>query len=350
MLGRGVDQILPHPGDPRLWERYLHDARQYVELAESASGPIPRPVDFGWPWGDTAGLLDDLGPDVRILNLETSITTSDDADPDKGVHYRMHPGNIPCLTAIRPDICTLANNHVLDFGSRGLTETRAVLAAAGIVAVGTGRDRAEATRPATLDLHHGGRLVVFAVGTPSSGVPDSWAATADRPGIWLLPDGEADPIIDEVGRWRRRGDIVLLSIHWGSNWGYDVSRDQTRLAHRLIDAGVDVIFGHSSHHPRPIEIYHGKLVLYGCGDLVDDYEGISGYERYRDDLRLLYIAEIDRGQLIQLRMATMQSHRMRLRHASRDDIEWMRATLDRISQPYGTRIELGADDLIDAGR
>ena len=49
MLGRGVDQILPHPGDPRLRERYVRDARTYVELAEDRNGPIPRPVDFAWP-------------------------------------------------------------------------------------------------------------------------------------------------------------------------------------------------------------------------------------------------------------------------------------------------------------
>ena len=49
---------------------------------------------------------------------------------------------------------------------------------------------------------------------------------------------------------------------------------QIRFAHRLIDAGVDVVHGHSSHHPRPIEVYRGKLILYGCGDTIDDYEGI----------------------------------------------------------------------------
>ena len=150
MTGRGVDQILPSPGDPRLWERYVDDARTYVELAETASGKIPAGVDFEWPWGDALQVMDEIGPDLRVINLETSITTSDDAAPGKAVHYRMHPGNIGCLTAARPDACALANNHVLDLGVRGLEETLDALADAGLSTAGAGRDKEEAWRPLEL--------------------------------------------------------------------------------------------------------------------------------------------------------------------------------------------------------
>ena len=105
-----------------------------------------------------------------------------------------------------------------------------------------------------------------------------------------------------------------MSVHWGSNWGYGVSSEEIAFAHRLVDGGVDVVHGHSSHHPRPIEVYHGKLILYGCGDLVDDYEGIGGHARFRDDLRLLHLATIDgaTGRLAALRMLPLQARRMRL--------------------------------------
>lgn len=76
MTGRGIDQILPHPGNPRLYESYVRNAIEYVELAEAANGPIPRPVDVAYPWGDALLALDELKPDVRIVNLETSITRS----------------------------------------------------------------------------------------------------------------------------------------------------------------------------------------------------------------------------------------------------------------------------------
>jgi poly-gamma-glutamate synthesis protein (capsule biosynthesis protein) len=100
-------------------------------------------------------------------------------------------------------------------------------------------------------------------------------------------------LVDRVRREKRPGDVVLRSIHWGSNWGYDVTDDQVRFAHRLVDGGVDLVHGHSSHHPRPIEVHRGKLVLYGCGDLINDYDGISGHEEFRPDLRLLYFAALE---------------------------------------------------------
>src|SRR5262245_59502496 len=119
MLGRGIDQILPHPGNPALYERQVRDARVYVALAIRANGGISQPVDWSWPWGEALELVEQSDCDARIINLETSITTSDDYVPGKAVHYRMNPANAPVLAAVRPDVCVLANNHVLDFGRRG---------------------------------------------------------------------------------------------------------------------------------------------------------------------------------------------------------------------------------------
>ncbi len=166
MTGRGVDQVLPHPGDPRLWEAYTRDARAYVSLAEAANGPIPAPVDFRWPWGDALDVLADIGPELRVVNLETSITRSDDVAVGKAVTYRMNPANIGCLTAAAPDVCALANNHILDFGYRGLDETLETLAAANISAVGAGRDVNAAGRAAAIPRERGGRFFVF-LGRPT---------------------------------------------------------------------------------------------------------------------------------------------------------------------------------------
>src|SRR5204862_7200895 len=130
-------------------EAYGREATTYVALAESVSGPIPRRVDPAWPWGDALGVLDDLAPDVRLINLETSITRSGDFAPGKEVHYRMNPANIACLTVARPDVCALANNHVLDFGQSGLPETLDTLSGAGLPPAGAGRDAASARRAVT---------------------------------------------------------------------------------------------------------------------------------------------------------------------------------------------------------
>ncbi|WP_433501138.1 CapA family protein [Sphaerimonospora sp. CA-214678] len=350
MLGRGVDQILPHPGDPALRESYVLDARTYVELAEEATGPIPRRADYAYPWGDALGILDEVAPEVRVVNLETSVTRSDRFAPGKAVNYRMNPANLPALAVVRPDACALANNHVLDFGREGLAETLGTLAATGIAATGAGRDLDEARRPVIVPLAGDGRVLVFSFGMESSGIPPTWAASDHRAGVHLVPESSehaAREITERVRKVRRPGDIAVASIHWGSNWGYQISRADVRFAHALIDGGVDIVHGHSSHHPRPIELYQGRLVLYGCGDLINDYEGIRGYEEFRDDLRLLYFASIDRdsGRLTQLRMTPMQSRRMRLCPAAPHDVEWLRATLDEFSGDFGARVYCDPDGM-----
>jgi poly-gamma-glutamate capsule biosynthesis protein CapA/YwtB (metallophosphatase superfamily) len=351
MTGRGVDQILSHPGDPQLWERYVHDARGYVELAEAISGPIGRPVEPTWPWGDALRVLMTINPDVRVINLETSITQSDSVDSGKAVHYRMHPANVGCLVVARPDACVLANNHVLDFGPEGLADTLDALGTAGVPAAGAGATIDEARRPVVVPLPGGQRVIVFAGGTRSSGIPPDWAATARRSGVNLLPDlsaGTADEIGAYVRQVKRAGDIVVFSVHWGSNWGYDVPPAHIDFAHRLVDRGVDIVHGHSSHHPRPVEVYRGKLILYGAGDFIDDYEGISGHEEYRDDLRLMYFPTVrpPDGQLSQLTIVPLQVHRMRLQHASTPDSGYLCDLLDRISRPFGSRVERTGDNLL----
>ena len=348
MLGRGVDQILAQPGDPTLREPAVRDARRYVELAEEVNGPIHRPVDSAWIWGDALPALDAAAPDVRIINLETSITTSDEFAVGKVVLYRMNPANIPALAAVRPDVCVLANNHVLDFGRTGLAETLTSLAAAGVPAPGAGRDIAGAGRPAAVPVRDDRRVLVFAIGMATSGIPPGWAATADRSGVDFAGEpsaAAADEVVERVLTSRRPGDVVVVSVHWGGNWGYGVSRQEIAFAHRLVDGGVDVVHGHSSHHPRPIEVYDGRLILYGCGDFVDDYEGIGGHARFRDDLRLLYLATIDSatGHLAALRMLPLQARRMRLNRPAAKDAQWLQSMLDRISRPFGSRVDPTSD-------
>ena len=348
MTGRGIDQILPHPVEPRLWERWAKSALRYVELAEAAHGPIPRPVDFAYIWGDALAEFARRRPDLRLVNLETSITRSEN-HLAKGINYRMAPENVACLTAAGIDCCILANNHVLDWGPEGLGETLQTLEKAGVQAVGAGADIARAQAPAILDVGARGRVIVLAFGSPTSGIPLDWAAGESRAGINLLPELSGSAvrrIADRVGSVKQAGDTVVVSIHWGGNWGYEIPEEQIEFAHGLIDrAGVDVVYGHSSHHPKAIEVYGGKLVLYGCGDLLNDYEGIGGYEVFRDDLSLLYFAGLDPGdgRLAGLSMIPFQIRKFQLRRAAPADVRWLRDLLDREGKRFGTGVEL-ADD------
>jgi poly-gamma-glutamate synthesis protein (capsule biosynthesis protein) len=347
MLGRGIDQVLGHPCSPEIHEDVMRSAEGYVLLAEETNGRIPRRNGPRYVWGAALDELARMKPDVRIINLETAVTRSDDR-ADKGINYRVSPENAGCLATAHIDCCTLANNHVLDWGRAGLLETLATLRRLKIKTAGAGCNDREARAPATFDLPKG-RILVFSFGSPSSGVPPEWAARDDAPGVNFLPD-LSDAGVSEVARqiaaFRRPGDLVVVSIHWGSNWGYHIPSEQRAFAHALVDqAGVSIVHGHSSHHPRAIEIYRDRLILYGCGDFLNDYEGIRGYERYRDDLVLMYFADLEpaSGSLSALTLAPLQIRSFRLCHPSQQDARWLEQSLDREYLRFGATARLDSE-------
>lgn len=354
MTGRGIDQILPHSVDPILYERSVRDAGRYVTLAERENGPIPRDADPSYVWGEALEILRRVSPDLRIVNLETAVTTSSVHWPGKGVHYRMHPKNVSCLTAVGLDCCVLANNHVLDWGYAGLEETLHSLEDAGIQTAGAGENLATAQEPATFDVAPNRRVHVFGVGSTSSGIPSQWQATKNRPGVHLVDETDRDSVAELrslIDRFADPDDVIVVSIHWGPNWGYDVSTGTRQFAHSLIDdAGVDLIHGHSSHHVKGIEIYDDRPILYGCGDFLTDYEGIKGREEYRDDLGLTYFARLDSDtrQLERLEMHPTQIRNFQITRPDEADVEWLARTLQRESQKLGTGIARGNGNVLVA--
>jgi len=349
MTGRGIDQALPHPVSPVLNEPYVRDAREYVALAERANGPIPRPLSSNHIWGDALQELERASVDFRIINLETAITSQETPLPDKGIHYRMHPLNIGCLSAARISACALANNHVLDWGYSGLSETLRTLDAAGIAHSGAGNNAEEAAAPAILNVADKARVLLFSFGSTTSGIPREWSATTSRAGVNLLDDlsdATAARVADQMRHHQRSGDLLIGSIHWGSNWGYDIPSKQIAFAHRLIEEGVAIVHGHSSHHVKAIEVFKGRLILYGCGDFLTDYEGISGYEQFRGDLALMYFVELDSqtGQLVSARLVPMQMRRFQLKRASALDARWLCDLANKLGTQFGTSARLRKDN------
>jgi poly-gamma-glutamate capsule biosynthesis protein CapA/YwtB (metallophosphatase superfamily) len=343
MTGRGIDQVLAHPVTPTLHERSVQSAVEYVRLAERASGVIPAPVDPYYLWGDALKEWRRTTPDVRIVNLETSITRSEAFVP-KGINYRMSPENAVCLTAAQIDCCVLANNHVLDWGCSGLVDTLQELERHHIHVAGAGINVAQASAPAILDVAGKGRVIVVGFACASSGVPNDWAATRDRPGVNLLDnlsEATAADLAQKLQSARKPGDIVVVSIHWGPNWGYAIPPQHRRFAHALVDlANVSIVHGHSSHHPMAIEIYKSRPIFYGCGDFLNDYEGIAGYGEFRGDLSAMYFVSVNpaSGECVALDMVPLQIKRFRLVQPTSSDIEWLRATIDRECRPLGARV------------
>ena len=353
MPGRGIDQVLPTSVAPILYERYVTDARAYVALAEQAHGRIGAPLEAADVWGEALPEFADGGVDARIVNLETALTTCDVPWPGKRVHYRMHPANVGLLTCAGIDVAVLANNHVLDWSRAGLRETLAVLAGSGVASTGAGIDPESAWAPAVVATRRG-RLLVFAAGFCDAGIPEAWQAGPGRPGVALVRDTSrrgVAALVERVLAHRRPGDRVIVSLHWGPNWGYDTPAWQRAFAHRLIDTGAaDVVHGHSSHHPKGIEVHEGRAILYGAGDLLNDYEGIRGHAAYRPDLSLLYLPTLDAdGALLSLELLPLRTRRFRLERAPAEDAQWLAAAVERASRDFGVGIELASEGRLALG-
>ncbi|MDB6108741.1 MAG: hypothetical protein JWR69_491, partial [Pedosphaera sp.] len=164
-----------------------------------------------------------------------------------------------------------------------------------------------------------------------------------------LSEAAARQVAGHMKQFQNPNDVMIASIHWGGNWGYEISKEQIAFAHLLIEEGEAIVHGHSSHHVKSLEVHQDRLILYGCGDFLSDYEGISGYEMYRGDLGLMYLvqAEPRRGRLAAARLIPMQVRRFRLNRAPTTDAQLLRSLLNRLGASFGTQVQLDDDDSLN---
>lgn len=136
-------------------------------------------------------------------------------------------------------------------------------------------------------------------------------------------------------------DILIVSLHWGSNWGWGTPAEWRTFAHHLIDLGVDFVVGHSSHHVKGMEIYKGKFISYGLGDFINDYEGIvgQGYENFRNDLSCLYIPSFDleTRQVVDVDIIPCKIKNLKVQRATDvKDIAWLQNAFNREGKALGS--------------
>ena len=354
MLARGIDMIQRYSCDPTLYEANGMTAHGYVTLTTRHSGPLPpkEKRSIGYIWGDAIQILDEKSPDLRIINLETSVTTSNSPWPLKGIHYKMHPKNLPSIQVAKIDCCVLANNHTADWGFQGLVETLTTMKEHRMTYAGAGFNLEEAQAPAVFSLPGKGRVLVFGAGHQSSGIPDEWHAKHKKEGLHILDMYNLEKakiqLQQVVEKYKKPGDIAVLSVHWGGNWGYEIDSFQSNMAHWAIDnAGIDLVHGHSSHHVKAVEVYKEKLIIYGCGDFLNDYEGIGGHSLYRGELALMYFADIVPGDgvLKGLQMTVTETRHLRVNRAKNEDVQWMEKTMKQECKKFGLGIRRDGGDL-----
>jgi hypothetical protein len=359
MLGRLVDQLWPQHVDNAHERRVVsYFIERYPHLANYTHRD---------PWGTALPLFHDA--DLNLINLETSATTTNDPWPSKAFNYRMHPANAAALREARIDYACLANNHTLDFGSDGLVETVWTMKENKIAFAGVGETTDESRRPAILrlprcaDVAHHGHAHAQGQDEPGNSYTVHVYAASDHPRDWaVVPSFH---LIDYTPRTREHlltlltshtpdkpiPDLKIFSIHWGPNYTWQPAEKIRSLAHFLIDeCGVDIVHGHSSHHVQGVERYHRKLIIYGCGDFVDDY---ALNEEYRNDLGAVWRVcvreeqdeenvEVESCRLVLDRLEIFPTRcdrfQVTLLDPDDDDHLWVQRKITRLSEDMGTTV------------
>ena len=258
-----------------------------------------RSAPPAYPWGDTLPVL--AQADMRFANLECVLADGGTPQPGKVFHFRSDTSNVAVLAAAAIDAVSLANNHVLDYGEAAFHEMLPVLDRAGLLHAGAGPDLEAARRPV---IRRVGRTAVGLIAFTDN-QPD-WEAAPDRPGVFYVPvderhqdDARVQDLLALVRRTRARADLLVVSAHWGGNWGAEVPPAHRALGRALVDAGADVVFGHSAHIFRGVELYRGRPLIYSAGDFIDDY-AVDPEER--NDQSFVFCLEMPGGGPVRLQL------------------------------------------------
>lgn len=303
----------------------------------------------GAVWGNLRSRLDSL--DGLFINLECCLSTRGErwTETYRPFHFRADPGwAVPALELVGVDYASLANNHLMDFGTTALLDTVDHLDEAGIAHAGAGNDRSTARGPTIVSLPSLDVAVIsFTDNTPE------YAAGADDPGVAHLemdPDSDVDRRIvrEAIGRARDlqpQPDLLIASLHWGPNMVTEPADHYRHFGHFLIEEGVDLIHGHSAHVFQGIELYDGQPILYDCGDFVDDY---AVDETLRNDRSFLFTVTVDpdTAELLALRLFPVEIYDFSVHEATDETAEWCRSRMRERSTPFGTEFERDGAELV----
>ena len=284
---------------------------------------------YNYIWGDLLPILHKT--DINIINLETTLTNSTDKVP-KVFNFKADLDKVKALQAARIDFANLANNHILDFNIKGMIETINVLDKANIKHAGAGINIEAAIKPALITKNN----IKIAIFGYTDNEP-SWIATNNKPGTNYIKVGDIQKIKNDISKIRNKVDIIIISIHWGPNMRQEPTQEFIDFAHAMIDAGVDIIHGHSSHIFQAIEIYKNKLILYDTGDFIDDY-AIDPI--LRNDQSLLYLTTINKTGIKEINLIPIIISNMQVNKATGNNFHEIAQRIINLSAKFKTKIEI----------
>ena len=286
-----------------------------------------------YPWGDTLPIFRQA--DWRFCNLECVI--SDRGRPwsatPKVFHFRSDAKNLAVLEVAKITAVSLANNHALDFEYDAMFEMFGILDKARIARAGAGRDIEEAIQPAVCEV--AGKKIGTVAFTDNE---PAWEAKKDQPGIFYVPvdlsNSRAKALLEIIRQTKTKVDFLIVSAHWGPNWGYEPPAEQIPFARALLDAGADLIFGHSGHVFRGIEIYQGKPIIYCAGDFIDDY---AVDEVERNDESFIFVLETEGGKIQKLQLYPTIIAEFQARLAKSTKAEVIAGKMQKLCEGFATQ-------------
>ncbi len=288
-----------------------------------------KKVPFAYSWGNVLPLL--LQPDITIINLETTLTESQRAVP-KVFNFRSDPKNIQVLKVANIKVVSLANNHIKDFDDEGLRDTITTLDNEDILHVGAGGNKLEARKSVIL-TRQGIKIGILGATDNEAG----WTATDTSPGINYFHVERPEELLEDIKKLKKHVDIVIISLHWGPNMREHPTEQYIKAAHAMIDAGADIIHGHSAHIFQGIEVYSNKLILYDTGNFVDDYRVDA---HLRNDRSFFFVVEVSKGGVQSLQLIPVLIDSMQVNVARGQDYDWSMTRIRKLSKEFGTIISL----------
>ena len=230
--------------------------------------PAFRSNGYGWAWSGLEGLFKQ--DDLTVINHECP-STDIVAPIPKTFSFRCDPEALDEARKAGVEVASLANNHGFDQGPEALMDSIRNLKRAGIVPLGAGASADEADAPRYVEVK-GWRIGLVGVGEVID--PDHQVAIGDEIGTSVGHDFPR--ALRAIREAEANADLVIVVIHWGVELDTQPRDYQVVEAHRMIDAGADIIFGHHAHRLQPMEVYEGKPIFYGLGNFVWPSFSVAG--------------------------------------------------------------------------
>ena len=309
-------------------------ASDMVTLIFAGDTMLGRMVDkviqtngHSYVWGDTLPILKDA--DLRIINLETTFTKSRQKIP-KVFNYKSNPKNVTALKKAYIDVVSIANNHIKDFDNEGLLETIQTLDDAQIRHVGAGIDASDSQKPVIITKNN---ITIGILGATDN--EPGWRATENNPGTYYFHINELDQLLNAIRALKKEVDVLVVSLHWGPNMRTQPTPAYIDAAHAMINAGADIIHGHSAHIFQGIEVYKNKLILYDTGDFVDDYRVDP---LLRNDWSFLFLVTITKNNIVSVKLVPTVINTMQVTLAKQSEKDKIIARMQELSKQFGTTI------------